>query len=50
MDDFDHQLAGVNGIDNVLAQSFGLNVIDKLLGDRIADVGINKCAAHFLQG
>ena len=50
MDDFHHQLARVDGIDDVLAHSLGLDVVDKLLGDRIAHVGVNERTAHFLKG
>ena len=50
VDDLDHQLAGVDGIDHVLAQSLGLDVIDEFLGDGVADIGVNQRAAHFFQG
>ena len=50
VDDLDHQLAGVNGVDHVLAHSFGLDVIDEFLGDGVADIGVNQRSAHFFQG
>ena len=50
MDNLDHQLAGIDGIDDVLAHGFGLDVVNEFLGYRITHVGVNKRAAHFLQG
>ena len=50
MYNLDHHLAGVDGVDHVLAHGFGLDVIDKLLGNGIAHVGIDESAAHLLEG
>ena len=49
VNDFDDLLAGLDALDNFLAERFNLHPLDKIAGHLEIDVGFQKRLAHFAQ-
>ena len=50
MDDFDDLLAGLDALDDFLAERFGFDAFDKIAGDLEIDVGFQQRQPHLAQG
>ena len=50
MNDLDHQLLWLEGIDHVLSQRFLLHCVGECLGHLVVDIGVKQRAAHILEG
>ncbi len=49
MDYFQHQLLGLDGVEDVLSHSLFFDGVDEAFGDLVVDVGVNEGAAHLLE-
>ncbi len=50
VDDFDDLLAGMDALDDFLAEGLGLDAVDEIAGDLEIDVGFEQRHADFAQG
>ena len=50
MDNLDHELAGLDGVDDILTEGLGLDIVGKLFCDLEIDVGLKQGTAYILEG
>ena len=50
MNDFDDLLAGLDALDDFLAERFDFDAFDEIAGDLEIDVGFEQSQTHFAEG